>query len=111
MVDKKGGLLKSTKEKSPVNRKIYRTLCGERGFEPRYAFDVYTLSRRASSTTRASLLMKTSNYVIGIAAKGAMQIGCKDSVKRREYKIKKRLFLLAAAVLQGGLQGDSRLVR
>ena len=31
MVDKKGGLLKSTKEKSPVNRKIYRTLCGERG--------------------------------------------------------------------------------
>ena len=28
---KKGGLLKSTKKKSPVNRKIYRTLCGERG--------------------------------------------------------------------------------
>ena len=60
---------------------------------PRYAFDVYTLSRRASSTTRASLLMKILNYVIGIAAKSAMQIGCKDSVKRREYKIKKAFFV------------------
>ena len=37
--------------------------------------------------------MKTSNYVIGIAAKGAMQIGCKDSVKRREYKIKEAFFV------------------
>jgi hypothetical protein len=36
--------------------------------------------------------MKILNYVIGIAAKGAMQIGCKDSVKRREYKIKKGFF-------------------
>ena len=31
MVVKKGGLLKSTKEKSPANLSTYRTLCGERG--------------------------------------------------------------------------------
>ena len=31
MVVKKGGLLKSTKKKCPVNLLIYRTLCGERG--------------------------------------------------------------------------------
>jgi len=37
--------------------------------------------------------MKILNYVIGIAAKSAMQIGCKDSVKRREYKIKKAFFV------------------
>ena len=40
MVDKKGGLLKSTKEKSPVNLSIYRTLCGERGSRT-YAFKKY----------------------------------------------------------------------
>lgn len=35
MVVKKGGLLKSTKEKSPVNLSTYRTLLAEReGFEP-----------------------------------------------------------------------------
>ena len=77
---------------------------------PRYAFDVYTLSRRASSTTRASLLMKILNYVIGIAAKGAMQIGCKDSVKRREYKIKKAFFVGGGSFARR-LQGGSRLVR
>ena len=93
MVDKKGGLLKSTKEKKSCKSKdLQDSVRREGDSNPRYAFDVYTLSRRASSTTRASLLMKTSNYVIGIAAKSAMQIGCKDSVKRREYKIKKGFF-------------------
>ena len=32
----------------------------ERDSNPRYTFGVYTLSRRASSTTRASLLSKNS---------------------------------------------------
>ena len=34
MVVKKGGLLKSTKKKSPVNLAIYRTLAEREGFEP-----------------------------------------------------------------------------
>ena len=45
----------------------YRQLRREGDSNPRYPLGVYTLSRRASSTTRASLLMQ---YIFS-------QIGCK----------------------------------
>ena len=50
-----GGLLKSTKRKSPVNRKIYRTLLRrERDSNPRY-LSVRRFSRPVHSTTLPSL--------------------------------------------------------
>jgi hypothetical protein len=40
-----------------------RLLRRERDSNPRYTFGVYTLSRRASSTTRASLLSKLNKNI------------------------------------------------
>ena len=55
MVVKKGGLLKSTKKKSPVNLAIYRTLLRrERDSNPRN-LSVQRFSRPPQSTTLPSL--------------------------------------------------------
>ena len=42
------------------NANVVRISRRDRDSNPGYAFDVYTLSRRASSATRASLLFKAS---------------------------------------------------
>ena len=73
---KTGKNRKEPATKKPVNTRFYRLLnfltfvSAERaGFEPAIPFRVYTLSRRAPSTTRTPLLIKISqrNFKLDIA--------------------------------------------
>ena len=64
---------------------------------PGNTFGVYTLSRRASSTTRASLLRALQRLFIKIGYKGTafflnMQIFCKKKIKKCRFCEKPALF-------------------